>query len=826
MPPRLPRNTPPAHTAAGNELPCQRSFRHTPLTLALHLALLGGAFGLVGWQTNAQAQTAPAAPAQAAARSYDIPAGPLNAALSRFAGEAGVLLAGNAGLVEGKNSPGLKGSYTVQAGFAALLAGTGLEVFLHGDGSYGLRAAPVATRSSGSGESTLPVVSVTAEAASRTSPLAHLSKQTASGALGTKTVLDTPFSVTVVGSNEITERAAKSVGQIFFNDPSIYTPTPSFNTDWWGTQIRGLGVRNHYIDGIPLMLNWGGDFPTEVVDSVSALKGLTGFMYGFGTPGGALSYQLKRPSDTPETSVTVGYRNPRLFTAHVDTSRNLSDDLGVRINVATEQGTAYNASKIDRSVASLAVDKQLGSSLQWQTTLVYEDSKNTGETFQFYLDTYDVAGSGYRLPTVTYDHDKLRVDNAYYKTDTLLASTGLTWRIDDQWKLNYQVGISRKNHRSNKAFVDLLNATGDYSGAIYNFAGRLDTLFTQALLQGSVSALGLKHEVVAGLGLQRNKTQYSRFDYRSDEFRGNIYASQPYRVTHTPDYSLNPASPAIVQRNVFVSDTIHFNERWQGIAGMRFTDYHNKAGYRTRETTPTLALIYKPDAQTSLYGSYVEGLEPGVRVADRYANAGELLSATISKQAEIGVKSRLGALDYTAAIFRIERANQMDAFRGGARYLTQDGLVRYEGAEFSVDHQFTKNLNMGLGATYLRARIDKVSADNAAIEGNTPANAPKWQIVGHAQYKVPNVDGLKLHSAVRYFGATYTNGDNLLTISDRTVVNAGFTYDFDMQGQALTLIGNLNNVFNKKYWASGGWSGDSSNIGEARNVSLALRMQF
>jgi len=42
----------------------------------------------------------------------------------------------------------------------------------------------------------------------------------------------------------------------------------------------------------------------------------------------------------------------------------------------------------------------------------------------------------------------------------------------------------------------------------------------------------------------------------------------------------------------------------------------------------------------------------------------------------------------------------------------------------------------------------------------------------------------------------------------------------------LTLIGNINNLFYKKYWASGGWSGDSANIGEARNASLMLRAQF
>lgn len=795
-----------------------------PLALAVHLAFAASLLTAVGGVPVAQAQTGSASSAQdqvqeGNARHFNIPAGPLSTALTRFSTEAGIFLVGATDLAQGKNSPGVQGNFSVPAALNQLLVGTGLQAQANSQGQYVLRDV--------SGATTLPPLRVSADVTSDIpqSHLHFLNKDISSGALGNKSVLDTPFSITVVDEAEIVEHGAKSIGQIFFRDPSVYTPTPSFNTDWWGTQIRGLGVRNHYIDDIPLMLNWGGDFPIEVIDSVSALKGLTGFMYGFGTPGGALSYQLKRPSKTPETSVTAGYRNPSLFNAHVDTSHNLGGDLALRANVATEQGTAYNASEIERSVVSLALDKQFGASLLWKTTLVYEDNKNTGEPFQFYLSDYDAVGSGGRMPQVTYDYDAINVDNAYYETETLLATTGADWRIDDQWTLNYQLGFSRKDHRSNKAFVDLLNAEGDYSGAIYNFAGRLDTLFTQAMLQGTVEALGMTHELVGGVGYQRNKTQYSDFDYRSDEFMGNIHVSQPYRVQHMPDFSLNPARPEIVQQDAFLSDTIHFNEHWQGIAGLRFTNYHNKADYRTREVSPTLALIYKPDTQTTLYGSYVEGLEPGSRVADRYANAGEVLDATVSKQAEIGIKRQVDAWDYSAAIFRIDRANQVDVIRGDDLYLTQDGLVLYQGAELSTAYQFTNNLNMGLGVIYLDATIDNVSSASADIEGNTPGNAPKWQIVGNVDYNVPNVPGLSVHGAVRYFDASYTSDNNLLTVSSRTVANAGFSYDFGFQDQTLTLIGNINNLFNEKYWAGGG-NGAAGNVGEERNISLTLRAQL
>ncbi len=772
--------------------------------------------------------------AQAAPLQIDLPAQALERSLAQLARQAGLQLQMPPELVRDRQAAALKGSQELAQALGELLLGSGLRARV--DGST-LVVETNPARAPEAAGSSLPTIKVIAKAIPQASTLGYLSKQNSSGALGDKAVLDTPFSVAVVDSSEIVERGAKSVGQIFFNDPSVYTPTNSSSTDWWGAQIRGLGVRNAYVDDVPTLLYWGGDFPTEVVESVTALKGLTGFMYGFGEPGGALSYQLKRPSKTPETSVSMGYRNPKLWSLHVDTSHHFDEELALRANLATEQGTAYNAAEIDRVVGSLALDKQFGASLKWFSTLVYEDSKITGEPIQMYLDAYDVEGSGGRLPKLTYDYDKINVDNAYYKTKTLMASTGLQWRFAEQWRLKTQFGFSRKDHRSNKAFANLLNEAGDYQGNMYNFAGRQDNLYTQAVLQGTVQAGGMKHELVAGAGLQQSKDRWASEFYWSGDFNGNINVTQPFLTTRTPDFKLLPVSADTVQKHAFFSDTLHFNAHWQALLGLRFTDYEMKdldgdpstdSGYKVHETSPTLALIYKPDARTSVYGSYVEGLEPGTRVptdaTPPYANAGDLLGATVSKQSEIGVKHQSGDIDYSAAIFRIQRASQMAAQRGGERYLTQDGLVVYQGAELSGAYQVTRQLNLGLGAVYLDASIDKVSADNAALEGNTPANAPKWQVVANAQYEVPGVSGLKVHGAARYFGAAFVADDNRLTVPGRTLVNAGFRYDFRAGGKDLTLFGNLNNVFNRKYWASGGWS--SGNVGEARNLAVTLKAQF
>ncbi len=73
-------------------------------------------------------------------RSYQVPAGSLGAALTRFAGLSGVNLAVDPALVSGRGSSGLSGEYAVEEGFARLLQGSGLQLQPMGEQAYMLDA--------------------------------------------------------------------------------------------------------------------------------------------------------------------------------------------------------------------------------------------------------------------------------------------------------------------------------------------------------------------------------------------------------------------------------------------------------------------------------------------------------------------------------------------------------------------------------------------------------------------------------------------------------------------------------------------------------------
>lgn len=649
-------------------------------------------------------------------------------------------------------------------------------------------------------------------------------RTTDNGALGDKPLLDTPFSVTVVDAQDISRRQVTTVGQIFFADPSVSSFATAGTTNWWGTQIRGLGVRNYYVDGVPLLLYWGGDYPLESVESVEAMKGLSGFMYGFGAPGGVISYKTKRPTTAPLFTTELGYRNSSVFFGHLDAGGpvDAEDRLGYRVNLAMEKGEAYNSASVDRKLASGALEYAISPNLKWYGTLTYEDSNLKHEPFQIYWSAYQ----GARLPKPTYDYDNLNVGNSFYKTRTLTGATGLGWQISDDWKADFTYGYTRKQHQSNKMFVNILNEAGDYNGFAYNFAETDVNHFFQAMAQGKFTTGPIRHDVVLGISYQKVSQDFGLNDYHwGNDFNGNIYQPQPFRVTRDIGFSTDGSPYEERQEAVFASDTLYLGDKWQAVLGARATRYRIldvdrdptvDSRYQASAVTPTVALIYKPASYVSIYGSYVESLEGGGRVGAEYANVGDILGATVSKQYEVGVKYEHERASFTAAAFRIERVNQIDQLRDGLKYLTQDGLTRYDGAEAIGSYRVTDNWKVGLGAVYLDAKISEVSPENAALLGNTPGEAAKWQVVANTEYAVPFIEGLTLHGAARYYDKAPTDDGNNLYIPSRTLVNVGFQYRTTIADQDLVFTGNINNVFNEKYWGQ-------SNIGEAINGSLSVK---
>ena len=182
-----------------------------------------------------------------APRTYQIAAGPLASTLNQFAATAGVALSFDPALAAGHASPGLQGAHTPASGFAALLAGSGLEVLAQGDRSYSVRR--IAAAPTGIAQ-TLDPISVSAQAQ------ADVTEGT--GAYGMRTMStatrlglsarETPQSVSVITRQQMDDQALITVPDIL--EKAVGVTVGRNDSERATFYARGYTIENFQFDEI------------------------------------------------------------------------------------------------------------------------------------------------------------------------------------------------------------------------------------------------------------------------------------------------------------------------------------------------------------------------------------------------------------------------------------------------------------------------------------------------------------------------------------------------------------------------------------------------
>jgi iron complex outermembrane receptor protein len=243
----------------------------------------------------------------AARRSYQVPAGSLSDALTRFAGLAGVNLSVDPALVSGRSSAGLSGEFAVEEGFARLLQGSGLHLQPVGEQAFILTPAP-----SGSALQ-LGATSIYAATGGADEVIyagGQVARRGSQGLLGSQDFMETPFSMTTYTSEVIENLQARTLGDLIASDPSVRATNPAGGRYEQFT-IRGFSLFNSDVSYNGLY----GVLPTytidmEMADRVDVLKGPSQLINGIsprGSVGGGINVVPKRATDAPITSFTGSY---------------------------------------------------------------------------------------------------------------------------------------------------------------------------------------------------------------------------------------------------------------------------------------------------------------------------------------------------------------------------------------------------------------------------------------------------------------------------------------------------------------------------------------
>ncbi|WP_199272504.1 TonB-dependent siderophore receptor [Paraburkholderia acidisoli] len=672
---------------------------------------------------------------------------------------------------------------------------------------------------------TLPAVKVNASAVSD-SPL-HLDAPVSSGALGTRTQLDTPFSTTVVTGDDLADRQVYRLGDVFAGDASVSDNSNAYSA--WATYItiRGLPIdwQNGFrIDGNPF-ISYGITMPYEQLDRVELLKGLGGFMYGFAQPGGLVNYVTKRAGKDPVTSLDVGYRMDGVMREHVDLSRRFGPDdmFGARLNYTKEAGKTYNAGDINRNSLSVALDGQLTRDLQVYFNALYQTIRSSGQTPAIYTGSYTASS----LPAVLSGGTNwLGGTDQHLNTNLQLYTAGVRYQIAPDWSFSTSGSYSKSSRDRNESTLTLLNQAGDYSDSRWNGDEGHQDIYWQGMFEGKVKTGPLTHQLVMGGSWQHQTNDYASNSLYFTQGDGNLYQPNPWRYYSGSGLEKYRASE-ITQASVFASDTVEITSRWSLLAGLRYTNYsqdtYATTGAKTASYsqngvfTPTFALMFKLEPQTTLYASYVESLEQGAIVDSIYANGGSMLRPLRSRQYEIGVKSEHARWSANAALFRIERGA---AYANSANVYVQDGDSIYEGIEAGGSVRLGRSWQVS-GDVML---LDTWYAKGQSYNTNRVAGAPKFVVAGRVSYDVPYVPGLQLGADAKFTGNTEVRPQNNLQTGGFLLVNVGANYLTRVGGHDVTLRAAIDNIANRRYWMF--QYADYIAPGDPRMVSLNAKIDF
>ncbi|SHN08598.1 TonB-dependent siderophore receptor [Phytopseudomonas punonensis] len=657
--------------------------------------------------------------------------------------------------------------------------------------------------------------------------------------------LDTPASVSVVSRQLIDDQQARLLSDVLKNDASVgeaYAPIGYYEN----FVVRGfsLNAANSYrVNGRSVVGEQ--NVALENKQQVELLKGLSGLQSGVTEPGGLVNYVTKRAENVRSLSVASNQDGERYLAADLGHWFGAEQQVGVRLNLAHEDIRSFvEHTDGKRDLISLALDWNISPDATLQLDAEYQTREQRS------VPGYQLLG-GTQVPSGV-DPDKRLGHQSWSKPvgiDSLNLGGRFEYRFDDNWKAaldasrsevviddysSFPYGCSPASGCSD--WLTQFSPEGDYD--IYDYRSPDDTRRhdeLQATLSGAFTTGIIRHELTIGSSALR-RTIDRRASVNVPIGTGNIH-EDPADFAPT-DLPLNPKQRRLDSRQygLFFSDRINFDEHWQVLLGGRQVrldeESYDEDGISQRHTRrseflPNAALLYKPQADTTLYVSYSKGLSLGGEAPWFTTNAGEILAPTISRQLEAGFKRDWQGLSLGAALFRIDQALQYSRpdDNGDLTYV-QQGKQRNIGLELSASGHASRNLQLSASTAVIRARA--IDSGTEAYEGHQAVNVPKVRASLAADYQIPGIQGLSLLGGMQYSASKYANPGGTVKVADYTVFNLGSRYTTRIEGFDTVLRLTVDNLFDKRYWRdAGAYQGDGYLFpGDPRTARLSATVSF
>jgi iron complex outermembrane receptor protein len=633
----------------------------------------------------------------------------------------------------------------------------------------------------------------------RRSPIEGYNKQE----LGNEQTL--PMTKAVVAGKAIEESLQEVYAEAIRNVAGV-APANSKGSPNDSVYIRGIKLNlfsNYRLNG-GLPIAGVITTPNENKERIETLKGANALMFGVASPAGIINEVTKRAGDHDVTSLGVAGNGFGQYGWAADIGRRLLPDkqLGLRVNLSDthlENGVYGLGGHGD--FASLGADWRATDRLGFQVDFEHY-SKRVPE--QAGVSLLAAVKGIVPITPVPEPRNLLSGTWAIYTPETTNYQGRADFAISDDWKMLAEVGRSNSDRSRFTVRIGKYNPITGAGGVVtvQPVANDYVNKFERLELLGRFSTWVLTHDLTIGPSISERDAATNHQNNVTLPQKQNIFdpivLAPP--IFTKPDTSL----PRYVSQDtaVYAYDTIGVTSGLRFLAGMRRTrDAENNGAKYTTTTvnTPSYGVLFDILPTTTLFASYMEGLEAGATAPANAKNPDAILPSAVSRQREVGIRdSYFKGLSISASFFRITRANAVTD--PVTNVFENNGDLAYKGVESTVSYDINRRWTVKGAVQWLTAVQD--SPLQPLINGLIPENTPRWLGNFSATYRLPQIPGLALTAGTTGVSKRPVNPQDQGYIPGYFLYTAGAGYVTRLAGYRAAFQFNIDNLGNLRYWNS------------------------
>lgn len=662
----------------------------------------------------------------------------------------------------------------------------------------------------------------------------HYQAVTTTAGKGKQALKDIPQSVTVVTEKLMDDKNADTLKAAMHTVSGIAFEAGEGGAIGDLIRLRGFTTRGDiFQDGMRDIAQYNRD--TFNQDRVEILRGSSSMLYGRGSTGGIINQASKQPylATQHEVEATVGTDNYARLTG--DFNIKTGDDAALRINVMkTDADSFRNGPETHR--------KGIAPTFSWGIGTADEFSVGA-----YHLSYDDVPDYGFRWLNSRPVNEAVDrwygTDSDYQKDSANYAFVSHTHRFQDgsELKTSFRDGFYKRDLWATTAGVTGVTKVSDIKDSTAISRGNQTRAandnhrFLQTDYTGKANWFGLKHDLLAGGELAKEKTttyRYTGTPAKATTTWGTTGGTAAVDDTRVKEWNGNFDS---LTTGVYAQDTVHLNETWRLLGGLRHDifegDYKRLTGGPLSRTdrmwSHRVGVMYQPDEHGNYYVSHGTSFNASgdlYQYDDRTANT----PPEKSKNIELGAKWDLlnGDLSMRSALFRTIKYNERntDAASASPTNYLLNAERHTDGIEFEAAGRVSSKLELFTSVAFQRGVIDK-SGDPAingsqAKEGKTSGLTPRLSGSIWATYQVNDNWrlGIGADGMSDRVPAAAENGTNVAP----GYIKADALIEYTTMDYKVKL--NLNNLFNKVY-VDGVYRGFTV-WGPTRGAQLSLAKTF